>query len=52
MYSKIKKIIVACIIAFIVIKNFNYFFNLFEHLAVILFIPLIIAVIKLAEHSK
>ena len=52
MWRKIRIIIIVGIIAYIVIANFDLFFKLYEYIAMISFIPLVILVFKLTDRNK
>lgn len=52
MKSKFTKIVIWGVIAIVVLNNFDYFFNLFEHIALILFVPLVVLIIAFVKNDK
>ena len=52
MSGTIKKIIIIAILAVVVISEFDFFSNLFQHIALISFIPLLVLIYAFIKHDK
>lgn len=52
MSGTIKKIIIVAVIAVVVISEYEFFTNLFQHIALISFIPLLILIYAFIKHDN
>ena len=52
MSGKIKTALIIGIIAFVIITNFEFFFSLFKHIALILFVPLVVLLFQYIKNDK